>query len=90
MNNLANLNLTVLRRQLEQRKLVDTNIHNLAQSIFKPGSKVQWKLNGRDYYGVVIEIIGNPGRSQVRVTNTQTQKQRDLNLSDITGLVQEA
>jgi len=87
MNN--DLTLVVLRRQLDQRKLVDSNIHNLAKSIFKPGVKVQWRVNARDYYGAVIEVIGMPGRTQVRVENVMTTKKRDLQLSDITGLVQE-
>jgi hypothetical protein len=87
MNN--DLTLTVLRRQLDQRKLVDTNIHNLAKSIFKPDLNIKYRLNARDYFGRVIEVIGVPGRTQVRVENVVTLKKRDIALSDVTGLVQE-
>ncbi len=83
------LTLAVLRRQLDVLRLTNANIHNLAKSIFKPNMTVQWKANGRDYYGVVIEVIGTPGRTQVRVENVATHKKRDLLVAYITGLVQE-
>jgi hypothetical protein len=83
------LTLTVLRRQLDQRKLVDANIHNLAKSIFKPELNIKYRLNNRDYFGRVIEVIGVPGRTQVRVENVVTLKKRDIDLVNITGLVQE-
>jgi hypothetical protein len=83
------LTLTVLRRQMAARALVDQNIHNLARSIFKAGIKVQFRVNMRMYFGVVQEVIGVPGRTQVRVENMMTGKKRDLQLADITGLVQE-
>ena len=84
------LDLVVLRRQLKARKLTDVNIHNLAGSMFKPDSKVQFTVNGREYFGRVVEVIGVPGRTQVRVVNLSTKKQRDLHLVDITGLVRES
>lgn len=84
------LNITVLRRQLEQRRMIDQNIHNLALSMLKPGTKVQFKANGnRDYFGSVVEIVGGVGTTQVRVRNLQTQKERDIHLVDITGIVWE-
>ena len=85
----TDLNLAVLRRLLAQRKLVNDNIHNVAKSMLKPDQKIQYRVNGRDYFGRVIEVIGNPGRTQVRVENLVTLKQRDIWLVDITGLVQE-
>jgi len=84
------LNIAVLRRLLAQRKLVNGNIHDVAQSMLKPGTKIQYKANGgRDYYGCVVEVIGSSGRTQIRVKNVQTLKDRDIHLADITGLVQE-
>ena len=87
MNN--DLNLTVLRRQLAQRKMIDLNIHNLALSMLKPDVKVQYRAGGREYFGRVIEIVGVAGRTQVRVENVVTLKKRDIWLVDVTGLVQE-
>lgn len=84
-----NISLGVLKRQLDQRKLVDANIHNLAKSIFRPGVRVQWRVNAREYYGEVIEVSGEPGETHVHVVNMATKKNRDLQLADITGLVQE-
>lgn len=84
------LTITVLRRQLDQRKILDRNIHNLAVSMLKPGTKLQFKANGnRDYFGSVVEIVGGIGTTQVRVRNLLTQKVRDIHLGDITGIVQE-
>lgn len=84
------LNIAVLRRLLAQRKIMNTNIHNVATSMLKPGTKIQYKANGgRDYYGVVQDVIGLPGTTRVRVRNMSTQKERDIYLGDVTGLVQE-
>lgn len=83
------LRLSVLRRQLDERKRVNVNIHNLARTIFKTGKEVKFQAKGRDYFGKVIEVIGNPGRTQVRVQNLSTLKERDVWLEDITGLVEE-
>jgi len=84
------LNIAVLRRLLSQQKLVNSNIHNVATSMLKPETKIQYKANGgRNYYGSVQFIVGTPGTTRVRVKNLQTQKERDISLADITGLVQE-
>jgi hypothetical protein len=87
MNN--NLNITVLRRLLAQRKLVNDNIHNVAMSMLKPGTKIQYMVNERSYFGSVEGIAGIPGTTRIKVKNLQTQKVRDIYLADITGLVQE-
>lgn len=87
MNN--DLNLTVLRRLLDQRRKLDKDIHNVANTLLKPNMKIQYRVGIRDYIGRVVEIIGLPGRTQVRVENVTTSKQRDIWLSDVTGLVQE-
>lgn len=89
MKNDVTLTLAVLRRQLDQRKMVDANIHNLAKTIFKPGAKVQWQIKGRDYYGSVVEVIGDPGTTGVLVEIAGSKRTRKLNLADISGLVQE-
>jgi hypothetical protein len=89
MRNDVDLSLATLRRQMTARALVDRNIHNLARSIFKQGVKVQFEINGREYFGRVEEVIGVPGRTQVRVTNIATKRKRDLQVADITGILQE-
>ncbi len=87
------LMLVALRRQLDQRKLVDANIHNLAKSIFKPGIKVQYRIGARDFLGVVVEVNGAPGMTHVVVenlnNNPKAKKRKVLNLADIIGFVQE-
>ncbi|MBI5951883.1 MAG: hypothetical protein HY865_09515 [Chloroflexi bacterium] len=85
----SDLSLAVLRRQMAQLKMVNQNIHNLARSIFKEGVKVQYTVNAREYFGRVVEVIGEPGHTQVRVINIVTNRKRDLLVADITGLVQE-
>lgn len=86
----SDLSLTVLRRLLAQSKLVNDNIHNVATSMLKPGTKIQYRANGgRDYFGSVEGVAGIPGTTRVKVKNLQTQKVRDIYLADITGLVQE-
>lgn len=87
MNN--ELTLATLRRQLAQRKIIDLNVHNLALAMLKPETKVQYRAGKREYFGRVIEIVGSPGRTQVRVQNVVTLKKRDIWLADVTGLVQE-
>jgi len=82
--------LTVLRRQINQRRVIDKSIHYLAQNIFKTGTEIKYAISARHYYGRVVEVIGNPGHTQVRVTNMATSKQRDLWLTDIVGILQEA
>jgi hypothetical protein len=84
------LDIAVLRRQLDQRRIIDSNIHNLARSMFKPDIEIKFALGARHYFGKVVEVIGTPGRTQVRVINLSTGKQRDLWLTDIVGIVQEA
>jgi len=86
------LMLAALRRQLDQRKLVDANIHNLAKSIFKPGVNVIYRIGARDFLGVVVEVNGAPGMTHVVVenlNNPKAKKRKVLSLADIVGLVQE-
>jgi len=81
--------LSVIRRELAQAKRHFENVHTLAKVNFKPSVKLQYKINGRDYFGRVIEVIGMPGRTQIRVENLSTLKTRDIRLEDVTGIVQE-
>ena len=83
------LNLKVLQRLLAEQKRVNSNIHNVAASMLKPGTTVQYLINERRYFGSVVDVIGLPGTTRVRVENLSTLKKRDIGLSDITGLVQE-
>lgn len=81
--------LSVIRREMAQAKRHLENVHNLAKVNFKPSSKLQYKIAGREYFGRVIEVIGVPGRTQIRVENLSTLKKRDIRLEDVTGIVQE-
>jgi hypothetical protein len=86
------LTIVALRRQLDQRKLIDANIHNLAKSIFKPGVKVQYRIGARDFFGSVIEVNGAIGTTHVvveNIGNPKARKHKVLGLTDIVGLVQE-
>ncbi len=87
---LNNATLTVLRRQINQQAVINRSIHYLAQNIFKPNTEIKYRLGARDYFGRVLEIVGNPGETQVRVVNLVTGKKRNLRLIDIIGIVQEA
>lgn len=89
MNAVPDLSLTVLRRQMDAMKRSASNVHNLACSMFKADMEVKYRLNQRDYFGRVVEVIGTPGFTRVRVVNIATGRQRDLSLHDIIGLVQE-
>lgn len=86
---MIDLNFSVLRRLLRERKRVNDNIHNVALSMLKPGTKIQYEVNERAYYGAVVAICGISGSTRVRVQNLRTLKERDIALFQITGLVQE-
>ena len=89
MNAANDLSLSVLRRLLAQAKRADESVHNVSKSLLQPGIKIQYRINFRDYFGKVIEVIGCPGRTQVRVENLATLKTRDIRLDDVTGILQE-
>ena len=90
---MADLTLAVLRRQLAEQKRVDDNVHNLAKAMFQPGAKVQYKVavggQWRDYFGECVDVCGVPGTTRVRVRNLSTLKEREIELFQITGLLQE-
>ena len=86
----ADMSLTILRRQLRQSREIAKSIHNLAGAMFKPDIEIKFALGTRHYFGKVVGVIGGPGHTQVRVINLSTGKQRDLRLTDILGIVQEA
>lgn len=81
--------LSVLHRQMEAQKRAEQNVHNLAKSMFQAGVKVQFTANRKSYFGEVVEVIGTPGNTWVRLTNLSTLKVRDIRIEDITGLVKE-
>jgi hypothetical protein len=81
--------LMVLRRQLNEKKRVEQNIHNLAKSMFRLGVRVEFASHRRTHYGEVVEVIGTPGNTWIRVTNLSTRKVRDIRIEDVTGLVKE-
>jgi hypothetical protein len=78
--------MTVLRRQLYQRRQIDVSIHNLACSMFKVTTEVKFRIGVREYFGAVSEVVGEPGSTRVRVVNLATGKERDLALIESSGL----
>jgi hypothetical protein len=90
----ADLSLSVLRRQMAAQKLAEQNVHNLAKSMFQEGVKVQFKITlandrEREYFGAVVAVCGIPGTTRLRVKNLSTLKEREISLSQVTGLVKE-
>jgi hypothetical protein len=90
----ADLNLSVLRRQMQAQKTAEQNVHNLAKSMFQEGTKVQFMITladdrKREYFGSVVFVCGIPGTTRLRVRNLSTQKEREISLSQVTGLVKE-
>lgn len=83
------LALQVIRRLLNERRRANENLHNVAKSMLEPGKKVQYQVNEREYFGSVVFIGGFPGKTYVRVMNLRTLKERNIELSQITGLIQE-
>ena len=87
------LNLSVLRRQMAERKRVNDNIHNLAISMFKPGTKIEFEIQfaeeKRKYFGECLMVCGFSGTTRLRVKNLSSQKEREISLGQITGLVKE-
>ena len=89
MASINSLDLAVLRRLLAQRQMVNDNIYNVAKAMLKEGTTIRYRVNERDYFGSVVQVIGIPSTTRVRVKNLHTLKERDIQLGDITGLVQE-
>lgn len=81
--------LSTLRHLLARRYHIDVDIYNVTKSLFQPGVKLQYRISGRDYFGKVIEVVGSASKPQVRVENVNTLKKRDIQLNDVTGIVQE-
>ena len=86
----SDMSLTVLRRQLYERRQIDVSIHNLASSMFKVAMEIKFRIGVREYFGAVSEVVGEAGNTRVRVVNLATGKERVLELIDIIGIVQEA
>lgn len=85
--------LYLIRRCLHERKRANENLHNVTFATFKAGLKVQYKIaipsGEREYFGSVVAVCGIPGTTRLRVRNLHTQKERDVELSQIIGIVQE-
>ncbi len=86
--------LAVLRHALADQKRAEQNVHNLALSMFKTGVRVQFKITlandvEREYFGSVVAVCGIPGTTRLRVRNLSTLKEREISLSQVTGLVKE-
>ena len=89
MSDQAIPSLKMLRHAMAREQRANEELHSLARSMLKRGTKIEYTINYRRYYGQVEEIIGVPGKTQVRVVNAATFKKRDIRLTDITGIVQE-
>lgn len=83
------LSLSVIRRLLAERKRANDNLHNVAESMFRPGVKVQYRVNEREYFGSVVAVCGIAGSTRLRVKNLHTLKEREIQLADVTGIVKE-
>jgi hypothetical protein len=85
--------LSVLHRQLAERKRVNVNVHHLAEAMFKPGAKVEFEAGfgdrKRKYFGECVAVCGIAGTTRLRVRNLSTLKEREIELYQVTGLVKE-
>ncbi len=86
--------LSVLRQALAARKRAEQNVHNLALAMFKPETRIQFKVTlaneqEREYFGECIAVCGIAGTTRLRVKNLSTQKEREISLGQVTGLVKE-
>jgi hypothetical protein len=62
--------------------------------MFSSGTRIEYKVTlasgaDRQYFGLVVAVCGIPGTTRLRVRNLQTQKEREISLSQVTGLVKE-
>ena len=81
--------LKALRHAMGRAAHTNEELHNLARVMLRPGTKIEYTINHRTYYGHVDYVLGVPGSTRLRVTNSATFKKRDIRLIDITGFVQE-
>jgi hypothetical protein len=81
--------LAVLRGLLQREHNLQQDIHNVTQVLFPAGTKLEYQVSERRYFGQVVAVHGVPGTTRLRVTNLGTGKEREIALTDITGVVQE-
>lgn len=82
--------LATLRNQMAKAKLADQNVHNLAKSIFKPDVQLVYRKGGNPnpILARVVGVIGAPGRTRVTVEKISNKRREDIQLEDITGIMQ--
>jgi hypothetical protein len=74
---------------MAREKLAKENTFNVARNLLKPNTRVTYKRSGREGVARVLDVTGVPGRIRVCVERVTTLKKIDLQLEDITGIVQE-
>lgn len=80
------LDLDALRHAMAEEKRTNETLHRIAKALLKKGTRIGYRIGYTDYVGEVIEVIGVPGRTEVRVQNVATLKKRDIQLIDITSI----
>lgn len=80
------LDLAAMRQAMAEAKSTNETLHRVAKQLLKPGTRIGYRIGYMDYIGEVIEVIGVPGRTEVRVQNVATLKKRDIKLIDITAI----
>ena len=81
--------LTVLRQAMAKAKRADEDVHNLARSLLKAGTQVIYKRGNNPFLAKVVNVIGAPGRTRVTVERLTNGRKEEIQLEDITGIVQE-
>lgn len=82
------LSLSVLRSQMAKAKRADEDVHNLAKSLLKPGVEIIYKRGDNPFLARVVGVIGAPGRTRVTVERMTNKRREDIQLEEITGIVQ--
>lgn len=80
------LDLAAMRQAMAEEKRTNEMLHRVAKQLLKPGIRIGYRIGYVDYVGEVIDVIGVPGRTEVRVQNVATLKKRDIRLIDITAI----
>jgi len=83
------LSLTTLRRQMAKARQADQDVHNLARSLFKPGTQLVYAHGSNPFVARVVGVIGAPGRTRITVERVTNKRREDIQLEDITGIVQQ-
>jgi hypothetical protein len=73
---------------MAKAKRADEDVHNLAKSLLKPGTQLIYARGSNPFIGKVVGVIGSPGRTRVTVERITNKRREDIQLEDITGIVQ--